>query len=136
MLELERIRVSCGAAPACGNTPCLSWLDGGGSMNGERRRVIAAIGALGAAALVPGCAALREARERRAIDTHHHFYAPEYQKAWLDWEEKRSIPHFPQQVGWSPQRSIEEMDKAGVKTSILSLASTPGVCFDLPPAEA
>jgi len=70
-----------------------------------RRQFIAAVGALGAAALVPGCAAVREARERRLVDTHHHFYAPEYQKAWLDWEDKRGIPHFPQQVGWSPARS-------------------------------
>ena len=101
-----------------------------------RRQFIAAIGALGAAALVPGCAAVREARERRLVDTHHHFYAPEYQKAWLDWEDKRSIPHFPQQVGWSPARSLEELDKAGVQTAILSLASTPGVWFDLPPGDA
>ena len=66
-----------------------------------RRQFIAAIGALGAAALVPGCAAVREARERRLVDTHHHFYAPEYQKAWLDWEDQRKIPHFQSQVSWS-----------------------------------
>lgn len=101
----------------------------------QRRQFIRAIGALGAAALVPGCAAVREPRERRAVDTHHHFYAPEYQKAWLDWEEKRSIPHFPQQVAWSRAKSIEAMDQAGVQTAILSLASTPGVWFDLPAAD-
>jgi predicted TIM-barrel fold metal-dependent hydrolase len=105
-------------------------------MIGTRRQFIAGAGALAAAALVPGCAAMREGRERGLVDTHHHFYAPEYQKAWLDWEEKRGIPHFPQQVGWSPARSIEEMDKAGVQTSMLSLASTPGVWFDQGPAEA
>ena len=101
-----------------------------------RRHFLGGMSALGMAALVPGCATTRGEGGRRLVDTHHHFYAPEYQKAWLDWEEKRNIPHFPQQVGWSPQRSIEEMDKAGVKTSMLSLASTPGVWFDLPPAEA
>jgi len=101
-----------------------------------RRHFLGGAGALGMAALLPGCATTRGEGGRRLVDTHHHFYAPEYQKAWLDWEEKRNIPHFPQQVGWSPQRSIEEMDKGGVKTSMLSLASTPGVWFDLPPAEA
>src|SRR5207302_7449365 len=93
-----------GAAPAPGDTACLSWLDRGGWMIDTRRQFIAAIGALGATALVPGCAAMREARERRLVDTHHHFYAPEYQKAWLDWDAKRSIPLLPQQGGWSPAR--------------------------------
>jgi 6-methylsalicylate decarboxylase len=101
-----------------------------------RRQFIGGVGALGMTALLPGCATTRGENAARLVDTHHHFYAPEYQKAWLDWEDKRGIPHFPQQVGWSPQRSLEEMDKAGVKTSMLSLASTPGVWFDLPPAEA
>jgi hypothetical protein len=39
------------------------------------------------------------ARERMLIDTHHHFYPPEYQKLWLDWEDQRKIPHFAGQVG-------------------------------------
>jgi len=104
-------------------------------MNHTRRQLITA---LGAAALVPGCAstpgapAAPAATERRLVDTHHHFFAPEYQRAWLDWEARRDIPHFPQQLGWSPARSLEELDKAGVQTAILSLASTPGVWFDQP----
>ena len=70
------------------------------------------------------------------IDTHHHFYAPEYQKAWLAWDEKRNIPNFPSQVAWTPARSLEAMDQAGVQTAMLSLASTPGVWFDAGAAEA
>lgn len=105
----------------------------------QRRQFMSAAAALGAVTLLPGCAAMREAPaspgERRAIDTHHHFYAPEYQKAWLDWEDKRSIPHFPSQVAWSRAKSLEAMDQAGVQTAVLSLASTPGVWFDLPAAE-
>ena len=101
-----------------------------------RRKFIGAMGALGAAAMLPGCAGMRERAPRRLIDTHHHFYPPEYQKAWIDWEDKRSIPGFPTQRAWSRARSIEEMDKAGVQSAVLSLASTPGVWFDLPPAEA
>lgn len=66
----------------------------------------------------------------RLIDTHHHFYAPAYQKAWLAWEDKRGLPHFPQQVAWSVARSLEAMDKGGVQAAMLSLASTPGVWFD------
>jgi 6-methylsalicylate decarboxylase len=65
------------------------------------------------------------------IDTHHHFYPPEYQKLWLDYEDARKIPHFPGQVAWSKAKAIEDMDKAGIRTAVLSVASTPGVWFDL-----
>jgi 6-methylsalicylate decarboxylase len=99
----------------------------------SRRQFLGALGALGAAGIA-GCAT--GGREQRGggalIDTHHHFYAPEYQKAWLDWEAKRNIPHFQQQVGWSRAKALEDLDKAGVRTAILSLASTPGVWFDAP----
>lgn len=103
----------------------------------SRRTFVKGLGALGAAALLPGCGAMQrgEGGARRLVDTHHHFFAPAYQKAWLDWEDQRKIPHFQQQVGWSRAKSVEEMDKGGVQTAILSLASTPGVWFDLPTAQ-
>src|SRR6266481_7966942 len=65
------------------------------------------------------------------IDTHHHFFPPAYQKAWLEWEDARRVPHFPSQVAWSKSKAIEEMDEAGIRTAVLSIASTPGVWFDL-----
>lgn len=70
--------------------------------------------------------------EHYRIDTHHHFYPPAYQKAWLDYEDKRNIPHFTQQVSWSVESALADMDVAGVKKAMLSMASTPGVWFDLP----
>ncbi len=99
----------------------------------SRRQFIGALGALGAAQLT-ACASggAAAAGGGTLIDTHHHFYAPEYQKAWLDWEDKRNIPHFQQQLGWSRAKSLEDLDKAGVRTAMLSLASTPGVWFDAP----
>ena len=101
----------------------------------KRRQVLGALGAIGAAAALPGCATRAPAAAKRVIDTHHHFYAPAYQKAWLDWEDARKIPHFQSQVNWSVAKAIEDMDKAGVRTGVLSLASTPGVWFDQPAAE-
>jgi predicted TIM-barrel fold metal-dependent hydrolase len=65
------------------------------------------------------------------IDTHHHFYPPDYQKAWLEWETARNIPHFPSQVAWSRSKAIEAMDQAGIRAAVLSIASTPGVWFGL-----
>lgn len=66
------------------------------------------------------------------IDTHHHFYPPAYQKAWLDYESARGIPHFTRQVSWSVESALADMNAAGVKKAVLSMASTPGVWFDMP----
>jgi 6-methylsalicylate decarboxylase len=104
---------------------------------GTRRSFMQLIGSLGAAAALPACSSMDSATNApKLIDTHHHFYPPAYQKAWLDWEDERKIPHFTQQVGWSVEKALADMDKGGVRTSILSLASTPGVWFDKGPAYA
>lgn len=104
------------------------------SSGASRREFLAS---LGAAAMLPCGPALAQATgSPTVIDTHHHFFAPEYQKAWLDWENERKIPHFTTQVDWSPSKTLEEMDKNGVRTSVLSLASTPGVWFDKGPEAA
>lgn len=103
--------------------------------NFGRRGLLQGLGAL-AALGAAGCTTSAPSATAPAwIDTHHHFYPPEYQKAWLDWEDKRGIPHFTQQVGWSVQGALADMDAAGVRTAILSIASTPGVWFDWPAPE-
>src|SRR5579864_2236964 len=94
-----------------------------------RRDFLGALSALGAAAVLPSCASptpppyapISAGAAGTAsvpgvplIDTHHHFYAPEYQEAWLAWENKRNLPHFPTQVAWSRDKSIEEMDRNNV----------------------
>jgi predicted TIM-barrel fold metal-dependent hydrolase len=86
--------------------------------------------AFGATALAPLSETPAVAAPSKLIDTHHHYYPPAYQKAQIDWEDQRKIPHFATQVAWTPENDIEEMDKNGVTASILSLASTPGVWFD------
>lgn len=107
-------------------------------MNGSRRQFVGSLAALGASHLLSSCSALGgvSTAGNRLVDTHHHFFAPEYQKAWLDWDEKHRVPHFPQQVAWSQAKALESMDRAGVQSAMLSLASTPGVWFDAGPAEA
>ena len=92
------------------------------------------LAAIAGGATVAGCASTTPGAPSW-IDTHHHFYPPEYQKAWLDWEDKRNIPHFAQQVGWSVDKALADMDAAGVRTAILSIASTPGIWFDWPAPE-
>jgi len=95
----------------------------------SRRRFMAATVASAVASALPVTRAFADAPS--LIDTHHHFYPPEYQKLWLAYEDARKIPHFPGQVAWSRAKAIEDMDKAGIRTGVLSIASTPGVWFDL-----
>jgi predicted TIM-barrel fold metal-dependent hydrolase len=107
------------------------------SQPGARRGFLQALGAsaaLAASFTLPGCAMPLD-NGGGIIDTHHHYYPPDYQKTWLDWEDKRGIAHFTQQVGWTVQGALADMDRAGVKKAILSIASTPGVWFDLPAPE-
>ena len=53
------------------------------------------------------------------IDIHHHVAPPKYI------EEMRKLLQ-PPTLAWSPERSIEDMDRAGVATAITSI-TTPGV---------
>src|SRR5277367_6081358 len=100
------------------------------SGHSSRRQFLAGAAGFGAAALLAGGAKPARAASPKLIDTHHHFYPPAYQKAWADWEDQRKIPHFGVQLSWTRDKDFEEMDKNGITTSILSLASTPGVWFD------
>jgi 6-methylsalicylate decarboxylase len=102
----------------------------------SRRNFLAGVGALTGASLFPGGLALGQGAGAKVIDTHHHFYPPDYQKAWLAFEAERKIPHFPSQVAWTREKAVEEMDKNGVRTAVLSLASTPGVWFNAGPEAA
>ncbi len=97
---------------------------------GSRRQFLAGAAALGAAALMGSSETPARAAPAKLIDTHHHFYPPTYQKAWADWEDQRKIPHFGVQLSWTKENDLEAMDKNGITTSILALASTPGVWFD------
>jgi 6-methylsalicylate decarboxylase len=53
------------------------------------------------------------------VDVHHHIVSPGYL------EELRSLL-LPVTLDWTPARSIEDMDRAGVATAITSVAP-PGV---------
>ena len=101
-----------------------------------RRRFLVSASAFVAASFVPSGFVLGQGENRKLIDTHHHFFPPAYQKAWLDWEDQRKIPHFPQQVAWTREKAVEEMDRNGIRVAVLSIASTPGLWFDAGPEGA
>jgi 6-methylsalicylate decarboxylase len=99
------------------------------SGNVSRRQFLTGIGAAGAATIFPA-PAVRSQPASELIDTHHHFYPPSYQQTWKEWEAARKIPAFPGVFDWTPAKSVELMDKNGIRTAVVSLASTPGLWFD------
>ena len=101
----------------------------------SRRGFLANLGAVGLASAFPAVAA-RAQTKPALIDTHLHFYPPEYQKLWLGYEDAHKQPHFPGQVAWTREKLVDDMDRKGIRTGVLSLASTPGVWFDVGPSEA
>jgi predicted TIM-barrel fold metal-dependent hydrolase len=95
----------------------------------SRRQFLAGLAAAGAATMLTAPPALGQATGK-LIDTHHHFYPPAYLKRQMEWEGARKIPPFAGVPDWTPSRAVEQMDKSGVTTAVLSLASTPGLWFD------
>ena len=63
------------------------------------------------------------------IDVHHHVVPP----PWVEAVTRAKLDN-PPMTGWTPEKSLEDMDKAGTATSILS-PMPPHVGF-LQPAEA
>ena len=100
----------------------------------SRRKLLTGAAALGiAAALAP---AAKAQSAPALIDTHHHFYPPNYLKMQMEYEAARKIPPYPGVPDWTPARTVEQMDKHGIRTAVLSLASTPGLWFDAGPEVA
>jgi predicted TIM-barrel fold metal-dependent hydrolase len=89
----------------------------------NRRAVLESLAVLGAGSFLArnGTGAGRETRA--IIDVHHHFYPPTFVV-----ELGRADQTLAAAKEWSAARSLEDMDKAGVATSIASI-TTPGVSF-------
>ena len=80
-------------------------------INGSRREFLKTMAAAGAG-LLPGCGLLAQSARQAGrnnsgrIDVHHHFQTPE-------------LTGGPAR-GWTPARSLEQMDKHGIATALLS----------------
>jgi predicted TIM-barrel fold metal-dependent hydrolase len=95
--------------------------------NPSRRKFLAGgTAALGLAAVAPlaAPAAAQAPAARTRIDVHHHFIPPFHVDAMMA-AGRRAGPPPPK---WSPDLSIEDMNKSGIATAILSIAQ-PGVWF-------
>ena len=91
-----------------------------------RRDILRGAAVLGAAALLPTgrISAQSAGGATRRIDVHHHFASPR----WKDLVAAKKMSGYQTFAPYSPEKAIEDMDKGGVATSMISL-TTPGIWF-------
>lgn len=92
----------------------LNWADQPGTTRREFLGAMGAMGAMGALA-ASGCATYSMRAGPHRIDVHHHISPPPWVAAL-----KKSKLDSPPVNNWTPQRSLDDMDKAGVATSMTS----------------
>ena len=107
------------------NEPKMNQLHSGGV---PRREFLVGLAALGAAAAAPRFLSSAQTPSAASaqpfrIDTHHHFSAP----GFVDEISGRKTGQRPL-MEWTVQKSLEDMDKGGVATAMLSI-SEPSVWF-------
>jgi len=95
----------------------------------SRRAVMAGLAALGTISLVPCRSAAAPSGAGKRIDTHHHYFSPGWKQAEKEFAEKVHGFVFPGNANWTPEKSLEDMEKGGVAKALLSLASIPGNWF-------
>jgi 6-methylsalicylate decarboxylase len=96
----------------------------------SRRRMLTMLSATAASSAI-GLRTLRaEGDGPRIIDTHHHIYPPKYVAPNLDrlLKDAGMLPASAY-TSWTPQFALDQMEKAGIATALVSMTS-PGVWFD------
>ncbi len=90
---------------------------------GSRRGFLSGLAALAAGPMVASCATPASPPTQDRIDVHHHMFSPAYVS------ELAKVNQAPPIVrNWSVARTLEDMDRAGVRTSVVSV-TTPQVSF-------
>jgi predicted TIM-barrel fold metal-dependent hydrolase len=95
----------------------------------SRRGVLTTMAAFAATTVTPTVGAAQALPAPAIIDTHHHFFPPEYLDPVAAWNDKAGVPgQTPIQRAWTANRAIDDMDRNGVAMAVLSI-STPGIWF-------
>jgi predicted TIM-barrel fold metal-dependent hydrolase len=94
----------------------------------DRRQFLSSLATLAAAGLVPA-GVLRSQGDARRIDVHQHFVSPSFH-AFLTSKNSPAtpVPGIASWQGYSPARAVEELDRVGIETAMLSITA-PGVWF-------
>lgn len=85
---------------------------------------------LAASFAAPALAQPAPAQKPHRIDVHHHILPPTYVAAARE-RIAATAPGFDHIFRWTPQQSIEVMDRTGIATAMTSM-STPGIWFGNP----
>jgi predicted TIM-barrel fold metal-dependent hydrolase len=88
-----------------------------------RRHVVGGMSAAAATTLTPAIAQQPVPAKPHRIDLHHHFSPPQ----WIAAVKGRELLQRANRE-WTPARSIEDMDKAGVAAAVVSVTN-PGLWF-------
>ena len=95
-----------------------------GGVGLQRRAILGGLVAVGASALLPRAESRAQTPPpAHRIDVHNHHSPPAYVAAL----KSKSLGQ-PPTLAWTPEKSIEDMDKAGVATSVTSI-TTPALTF-------
>jgi 6-methylsalicylate decarboxylase len=90
----------------------------------SRRGFLGGLAGLGAGSLLPGCASVSPEASNR-IDIHHHVFSPAYVA------ELARVNQAPPIVrNWSLAKTLDDMDQAGVATSLMSVTTPQVGVFD------
>src|ERR1019366_2801804 len=96
--------------------------------NASRRQFLKSLSVLGASAILPGAAGFMAQTASQAgsskptrIDVHHHLFSPTYNS--LSGPTRVNARSDPALANWTPARAVEEMDKTGIATAVLSIAT-------------
>jgi predicted TIM-barrel fold metal-dependent hydrolase len=90
----------------------------------HRRTFVTGLAALGASTVMPWSESRAQTPAApHRVDVHHHHSPPVYLAALTS----RNLGQ-PPTLAWTPEKSLEDMDKAGVATALTSI-TTPGLSF-------
>jgi predicted TIM-barrel fold metal-dependent hydrolase len=103
----------------------------GGQHTTTRRQTLALLGATVASIALPRAPSAQQASDLQApnprrIDVHHHIMPPAYFQRERD--RVLAVTSNKAALEWTPEQSLEQMDKGGIATALLSI-STPGIWF-------
>ena len=87
-----------------------------------RRGVLAGLMGLGAGSVLPGGAHPAKAAASGRIDVHHHFFPPFFLEMWKN-TSSVGEPLIPRIRDWTTEATLEQMDRNGVATAVLSTSS-------------
>jgi predicted TIM-barrel fold metal-dependent hydrolase len=115
MTELPRRLAGCSCCNDSAPTPA-------GAAVSRRNFIAGGVTALGLGATAASRPARAQAPAKPRIDVHHHYLPPVQREALLKGRGGGGLPQ------WSAQTSLDDMDKAGIATAVVS-AVQPGVWF-------